>query len=160
MRTAVTAGGSTRPSDASDRSDVAGRDPADADLVDARLVGPAVAAWVSAALVLGGPAWGGLTAGLLLVGGALAARPRHRTGAAALTAAAAAALVAALRVAQVGAGPVPDLAAEEAVVEASVVVTGDVHTVAGGFADSDVVTASMREVTGRAFERRCGRRCC
>ena len=117
--------------------------------LDARLAAPALAAWGSAALFLGSPAWGGLTAGLLLVAGALAARARHRGLAVALTAAAAAALVAGLRVAQVAAGPVPDLADQQAVVEASVVVTGDVRTVTGGFADTDVVTASAREVVGR-----------
>ncbi|MDF2966858.1 MAG: hypothetical protein K0Q93_636 [Nocardioidaceae bacterium] len=122
---------------------------ADADLLDARLVGPALAAWASAALFLGSPALGGLTTGLLLVAGAIAVSGRHRTGAVVLTAAAAAALMAALRVAQVGVGPVPDLAGEQAVVEASVVVTGDVRTVSGSFADTDIVTASAREVTGR-----------
>jgi competence protein ComEC len=124
-------------------------DEAAGERLDGRLVGPALAAWASAAVFLQQPVWGGLTAGLLLVVGAVATRVRHRTAAVALTAAAAAALVAALRVAQVGAGPVPDLAAEQAVVEASVVVTGDVRTVTGGFADTDVVRASAREVTGR-----------
>src|SRR5687767_14284803 len=100
--------------------------------MDARLAGPALAAWASAALFLERPVWGGLTVGLLLGVGALAARVRYRSGAVTLMAAAAAALLAALRVAQVAAGPVPDLAAEQAVVEAGLVVTGDVRTVTSG----------------------------
>jgi len=124
-------------------------DPLDADVLDARLVGPALTAWASAALFLSSPALGGLTAGLLLLAGAMVASRRHRRGAVLLTSAAAAILMAALRVAQVGAGPVPELAAERAVVEAAVVVTGDVRTISGGFADADVVTASVREVIGR-----------
>ncbi len=129
-------------------------EPADADAdegprADARLVAPAVAAWAAAAVAVGSPAWAGLTAGLLLVGGGLVARARHRPSALVLLAAGAAGLLAALRVVQVGAGPVPDLAEQHAVVEATVVVTGDPRTVTGGFADSDVVEASVREVTGR-----------
>lgn len=131
-----------------------GTGPAGTGPADARLVAPALAAWGSAALFLESPAWGGLIAGLLLAVGALAARWRHRVGAIALIAAAAAALMAALRVAQVGAGPVPDLAAQEAVVQVSAVVTGDVRTVSGGFADTDMVTASVREVVGRGVQTR------
>ena len=116
---------------------------------DVRLVAPAVAAWGAAAVAVGSPAWAGLTAGLLLVAGGVVARARHRPAALVLLAAGAAGLLAALRVVQVGAGPVPDLADEQAVVEATVVVTGDPRTVQGGFADSDVVEASVREVTGR-----------
>ena len=120
---------------------------------DARLAAPAVAAWGAAAIFVDCPAWAGLTTGLLLTAGALAARTRWRSRPAVLVvvllAAGAAALMAALRVVQVGAGPVPDLAAQEAVVEATVVVTGDPRTVHGGFADTDVVEASVREVIGR-----------
>jgi len=130
-------------------ADVSAAGTADTDVLDARLVGPALAAWASAALFLGSPALGGLTMGLLLVAGAIAVSGRHRSGALVLTAAAAAALMAALRVAQVGVGPVPDLAAQQAVVEASVVVTGDVRTVPGSFADTDIVPASAHEVIGR-----------
>ncbi len=116
---------------------------------DARLVGSAVAAWAAAALALQTPAWAALAGGLLLIGGGLAARGRHRPSALALLAGGAAAVVAALRVVQVAAGPVADLAEQEAVVEATVVVTGDPRTVSGGFADSDIVRASVREVSGR-----------
>lgn len=116
---------------------------------DPRLALPAAAAWVSAAVFVGSPAGWGLATGLVLLAGAGLARSRGRWTALGLMAAGAAALLAALRVLQVGAGPVADLAEREAVVEVVVVVTGDPRTVAGAFTDIDVAEASVREVTGR-----------
>ncbi|MGW0606305.1 ComEC/Rec2 family competence protein [Streptomyces sp. NPDC002640] len=107
--------------------------------VDLRLAGPAVAAWGTAAVTLPAPSWvsggvavTGLAAALLLLGGAGGGPrpPATRAGpraaaAAALLCAAAAAASAGLHGAQLRSGPVPSLAAREAVVTAEVRLTSD-----------------------------------
>lgn len=117
---------------------------------DPRLVGPAVAAWSSAALCLGLP--GRITLVLvtvLLVGTLVAVRRGRLLAALVLTAAAAAGLAAGLRVVYAQSGALPELAAEQAVVTADVVLAGDPRVVHTAFGDQVVVTATARTVTGR-----------
>ncbi|WP_254396011.1 ComEC/Rec2 family competence protein [Streptomyces sp. AC512_CC834] len=98
---------------------------------DLRLVPPALAAWATAALMLGVPAgWavGVVTGALVLAGALLLVSPRgrpHVPVAALLLCVAAAATSAALHGADLRRGPVPELAREYATVTAEVEVTAD-----------------------------------
>lgn len=98
-------------------------------LRDLRLAGPAAAAWLSAAVVLGASAAAAVAVALSLgVAGALALLARRRmatTLAAALLCAAAAAAAAGVRLTALQAGPVPRLAAVSASVTVELVITGD-----------------------------------
>jgi len=117
---------------------------------DHRLVVPVLAAWSSAAWFLGASGPVGLTAGavLLAVAGLAAQRSWHRAGMA-LLAAGAGAVAAGLQVLLAGAGPLPELAAERAVVTADVALTGDPRLVAGAFGEQVIVEATAHTVTGR-----------
>ncbi len=117
---------------------------------DWRLVGPAVAAWSSAALSLGLPGRIALAGGAVLVLAAMVSvrRGRHLV-ALVLIAAAAAGFASGLRVAQAQAGTLPELARSEAVVHAVVVLAGDPRIVETPFGDQVIVKASARTVTGR-----------
>ncbi len=119
-------------------------------LADRRLVGPAVAAWSSAACCLGLPSHGALAVGgLLLVGAVVGVRGHRHLVALVLVAAAAAALAAGLRVAHSQAGLVPALAADGVVVEAEVTLAGDPRIVDSAFDEQVVVEADAVTVTGR-----------
>lgn len=96
---------------------------------DLRLAGPAGAAWLTAAFVLGSGLQAALVVtGVLVAAGLLALRARRRLAgalAAALLCAAAAGAVCGVRLAALRSGPVPRLAAAGAPVTAELVVTGD-----------------------------------
>lgn len=122
---------------------------------DARLAGPAVVAWAVAALMLGISAGRAMVVGigLLTIGLALLSRGRRRWAAIVL-AAAAAGLAAGLRLTAADAGPVPDLAAEAAVVDVTVTLTSDPIVRAGRFGDIVVAEARTVEISGRGSSAR------
>lgn len=102
---------------------------------DLRLAGPAGAAWLTAAFVLGtSPQVALVVTGVLVAVGLLTLATRRRTAgalAAALLCAAAAGAVSGVRLAALRSGPVPGLAAAGAPVTAELVVTGDPQLHAG-----------------------------
>lgn len=117
---------------------------------DARLAGPALAAWIAAAVTLGmGPGRAMAAGAILLAGGLVLLRRSSRRLGAITLAAAAACLAAGLRLTAADAGPVPELAAEGAVVDATMTLTSDPVVREGQFGDVVVAEARISEVTGR-----------
>jgi hypothetical protein len=112
--------------------------------VDARLVAGAVAAWLSCAVGLSAePALAlALAVALVLVGLVGLHRLDGRLVVVLLTAGAGL-LVAGLRLGVSDAGPVPDLAKAEAVVDVELTVTSDPRTVTGAFGDMVVLSARL-----------------
>jgi competence protein ComEC len=126
------------------------RGPPERSAPDARLAAPAVAAWVTGALVLGlSPAQAVGVGVLLLALGLLALRQWSRRIGALVLAAAAASLAAGLRLTASDAGPVPDLAAEGAVVDATVTLTSDPVVREGPYGSVVVAEGRISTVTGR-----------
>jgi competence protein ComEC len=126
------------------------RAPPERSAPDARLAAPAVAAWVTGALALGlSPARAVGVGVLLLALGLLALRQWGRRVGALVLAAAAASLAAGLRLTAADAGPVPDLAAEGAVVDATVTLTSDPVVREGPYGSVVVAEGRITTVTGR-----------
>ena len=123
--------------------------------VDARLVAGAVAAWLSCAVGLSAePALAlALALALVLVGLAGLHRLDGRLVVVLLTTGAGL-LVAGLRLGVSDAGPVPDLAKAEAVVDVDLTVTSDPRLVTGAFGDLVVLSARLNEVTARGASTR------
>jgi competence protein ComEC len=122
---------------------------------DARLVAPALAAWIAAAVALGISPARAMAAGAILLAGGLVVLRRYGRRLGAITlAAAAACLAAGLRLTAADAGPVPDYAAEGAVVDATLTVTSDPAVREGQFGDIVVAEARITEVTGRGVTTR------
>lgn len=117
---------------------------------DYRLLAPAAGAWASAATAVGYAPTRALAAGAALVLlGLLTSRSGRHGWALVLLAAAAAALVAGLRVTANGAGPVPALAMDRAVVRAQLVLTTDPALQRGRFGDVVIAEARLEQVVGR-----------
>jgi competence protein ComEC len=122
----------------------------DDEPVDARLAACAVAAWLTCALGLGLRPGLALGAGVLLAATGLLVRRRiDPRVVAVLLAGAAALLVAGLRLGISDAGPVPELAADGAVVDADLTVTSDPRAVDGPFGELVVLQARLDRVTAR-----------
>ncbi|MGI8612435.1 MAG: ComEC/Rec2 family competence protein [Nocardioidaceae bacterium] len=118
--------------------------------IDARLAASALSAWLVCALALQLPAGRTVLAGAaLLVAGPLLARRADPRLTAVLLASAAAMVAAGLRLTVVGAGPVPQLAAAGAAVDAQVTLTSDPVARPGRFGDVVVVDVRIDQVTGR-----------
>ena len=152
--------GSSSPATIADsRAPPAGRedtdDEEDRPRTDARLAAPAVAAWVTGALTLGLSPTHAVGTGvvLLLVGLIVLRRWGRRLGAIVL-AAAAAGLAAGLRLTAADAGPLPELARDGAVVDATLTITSDPVTREGRFGEFVVAEARVTEVTGRGTSTR------
>ncbi|HYJ67508.1 MAG TPA: ComEC/Rec2 family competence protein [Nocardioidaceae bacterium] len=137
--------------DTSDRACLdASRGPPERSAPDARLAAPAVAAWVTGALALGLSPARAIGVGVMLLAiGLLALRRWNRRLGALVLAAAAASLAAGLRLTAADAGPVPDLAAEGAVVDATVTLTSDPVVREGPFGSVVVAEGRITTVTGR-----------
>ena len=117
---------------------------------DARLAAPALAAWIAAAVTLGMSPTRAMAAGAILLAGGLVVLGRYGLRLGAITlAAAAACLAAGLRLTAADVGPVPELAADGAVVDATMTVTSDPAVRDGPYGEFVVAEARITEVTGR-----------